>query len=261
MTIVKRILTVIVVPISVIGLLLSLVVGVGVWFILGSVKESVISVLERIGEGIDVARENLEQVKASLARAEDRLREARAENRRIAREPENGPNLRRTMARSVTRFVAPEMQEANAKLYEIAKASVVVNSILEDVGSFPLLDVAGLDVDEIAGLNEQLAAVGPTAFELSRLLADPDAPSSEAEARISRMEQTIVSLKGWVVRYEIMLSDVRQRKKELTDRTFPGITPAAVIVSLGCSWMAASQVGMVFHARSWWCTPCQTVAT
>lgn len=252
MTFVKRVLAIIVVLVSVAGLLLALAGGVGIWTVKQSVTETVTGILDRIGEGIDVARENLQQVKVSLARAQERLSEARAENRRIAQEPENGPNLRRMMARSVTQFVAPELGDANAKMYDIAKASVVVNSILEDVGNFPLLDVAGFNVEEISSLNEQLAAVGPTAFELSRLLNDPNASTADAEAQVSRIEQTVTALKGWVVKYEQMLADVQDRKVDLTNRTLPWITPGAILISLACFWIAVSQVGMLFHAQRWW---------
>jgi hypothetical protein len=38
----------------------------------------------------------------------------------------------------------------------------------------------------------------------------------------------------------------------LKSRTLPWITPAAVVVSLVCLWIALSRVSVLAHARSWW---------
>jgi hypothetical protein len=44
---------------------------------------------------------------------------------------------------------------------------------------------------------------------------------------------------------------VRQKTEELNSRTLPWITPATVLVSLVCFWIALSQVSLLCHARSW----------
>jgi hypothetical protein len=250
MIVCRRILAAFTFLLSVAMLLLSLVGGVGIWIVKGPATAKATRVFERIEAGLEVAEENLSQVKSSLARAAERLDDAREEQRKLAQEPSNSV-LRRTLVRTVQRGLAPDLDNAHDKLHTIAEAAVVVNSVLEDLGNFPFLSVAGLDLDSLTEMNDQVARAGPAAWELSRLLGDRE-PDSEAAAQESRIERTLRSMKGLIAEFEPELTDVRRQTEELKSHTLPWITPAAILISAVCFWIALSQVSLMFHACSWW---------
>jgi hypothetical protein len=235
-------------------LLLSLAGGVGVWIVKGPLTERATRIFERIEAALDIADHGLEHVKTTLARAAERLNSAKEEQQRLAREPQQNSVLRRLLARTVQQSLAPELGNAHESLHTVAEAAVVVNSVLEDVGSFPFLSTAGLDLSRLTEINSRLAEVGPAAWELSRLLGEP-ATGSDADAastQVSRIERTLQTLQGLIDEYEPRLTQVRQRTEELKARTLPWIAPAVVIVSLVCLWIALSQVSLLCHAWSWW---------
>src|SRR5262249_23068629 len=152
---------------------------------------------------------------------------------------------RRALARTVRKAVGPELGDAHKKLQTISEASVVVNSVLEDVGNLPFLSTTGLDVDRLATINKQLASVGPAAEELSRLLGEPEPDSDAASNQRSRVEQALTSLKGSLAEYGSRVTEVSQRTEELKSRTLPWITPAIVLVSVVCFWVALSQLSLL----------------
>jgi hypothetical protein len=160
----------------------------------------------------------------------------------------------RLLARTVQQRVAPELGDAHETLHTVAEAAVVVNSVLEDVGSIPLLSTSGLDLEGLTEINSRLADMGPAAWELSRLLGEPGpGPAPDAAgAQLSRVERTLQTMRGLVGQYQTQVTQARQRTEELKARTLTWITPAAVLVSLVCFWIALSQVGLLSHARSWW---------
>jgi hypothetical protein len=246
----RRILAALTFLLSAAMLLISLMGGVGVWIVKGPATTKATRVFERIDAALDVAEQNLDQVKSSLARAAERLDNAREEQKVLAQAPGNS-TLWRTLVRTVQRAIAPELGNAQDKLHTIAEAAVVVNSMLEDLENFPFLSVAGLDLDSLTEMNNQVARAGPAAWELSRLLADRE-PDSEAAAQESRIEQSLRSMKQLIAEFEQRLTDVRRRTEELNSQTLPWITPATILISVVCFWIALSQVGLMSHAWSWW---------
>jgi hypothetical protein len=233
-------------------LLLSLAGGVGVWLVKGPVTERATRVFGRIDAALDVADTGLDQVKKSLARAAGRLDSVREEQRELPQKQEKINPLGRLMARKVQQNIAPEIGNAQEKLHAVAEAAVVVNSVLEDVGHLPFLSVTGLDSGRLTDLNNRLAAVGPAAWELSRLFGEPGGDMGDANKQLSLVEKALKTMQGLIAEYEPQLTQVRQRTEALKSKTFSWITPAAVLISVACFWIALSQVSVLIHARSWW---------
>jgi hypothetical protein len=252
MRICKRILAGLTLVLSAIGLLLSLTVGAGVWIVREPVTTRSTRVFERIDGALDVADDALEQVKTSLARAEKNLEDARA--KQSAQAPATRTDTaRRFLARTVQRQVAPELGDAREKLHAVAEAAVVVNSILEDAGNFPLASAAGLDRDRLAEINNRLGEVGPRVWELSRLLGESDAAADAAASNeLSLIERALKAMQELVADYALQLAQVRQRTEALKARILPSIMPATVLISFAGCWIALSQVSLLCHASRWW---------
>jgi hypothetical protein len=251
MKVCKRILAVLTVLLATAGLLLSLAGIVGVWIVREPVTERATWVFGRIAAALKDADRGLDHVKTSLARAADRLDTVKEEQRKLAQGSRRPSGLRGFLARKVQQSVAPKLGDAHESLQTVAEAAVVVNSVLEDVGSFPFLSVSGLDVGPLTEINRRLANVGPQAWELSRLLGAPE-PDADTAAQFTRVERTLKTMRGLLAQYEPRLTQVRERTEELKARTLSWITPGAIGISLVCFWIALSQVSVLFHAWSWW---------
>jgi hypothetical protein len=249
MKVLRRVLAGLTILLAVAMLLLSLAGGVGVWIVKEPATSHATHVFEWVGATLDIADEGLDHVKTSLDRAEERLASVREEQRKLAQDSPQGDMMRRFLARTVRQTVAPEIDDAHEQLHAVAEAAVVVNSMLADVGRFPFLAESGLDVGALEEINGQLANVAPAAFELSRLLGDR---SPDADAQLSRVEQALQAIRGLIAEYEPKLTQVRRHSELLKTKTLTWVTPAAVIVSSVCFWIALSQVSLMRHAWSWW---------
>jgi hypothetical protein len=245
----KRIVAGVVLVLGTAVLLLSLVAGVGVWVVKGPVTDRVTALAGRVEATLDLADRGLEKTRTSLARAAERLDGVRQEQGKLAGQPGRGNATRRLLARTVQRQVAPQLGEAQETLQAVAEAAVVVNSLLEDVGGLLSLKAPGLDVSRLTDVNHRLAEATSSAWELSRLLGETD---DEADASLSRIDQTLQTIQGLLAEYEPRLAQIRQRTAELKSRVLNGITPAAYAVSFVCFWVALSQVSLLAHAWSWW---------
>jgi hypothetical protein len=204
-------------------------------------------------ESLKHAEESLKHVATSLARAAERLDRVRQKQREQAKKPNGDRTLQRVLAGRVRQFIAPQLGIASEDLHTVAEAAFVVNSILEDMGSFPLLSITGLDTDGLTKMNRRLAKVAPAAWELSRLLGDPEpGEGSAAAGALTRIDRTVKTLRRFIAQYEGQLKQVRQRAEGLKSTMLQWITPAVVLVTLVCLWIALSQVSLLCHACSWW---------
>jgi hypothetical protein len=248
----KRILAALTILICAVGLLVCIGVGVGVWVVKAPVTAKATYIFDRVEGALDVAAQGLDHVKTSLARAAERLETVKEEQRKIAKEPRTGSTMRRLMARTVQQRVAPEFSDAHEHLHTVAEAAVVVNTVLEDVGNFPLFSVTGLEMGDLTEMNNRLTQVESSAWEMTRLLGESGSDADGAEAGLSRIEQSLEQMRGLLATYEPRFTQVREQTKLVKSRTLAGILPATIIISFVCFWISMSQVSLIIHACSWW---------
>jgi hypothetical protein len=249
MSLVRRTVAGLVFVLAPVVFLLSLAGAVGVWVVKGPVAEKATRTFGKAESALNLAAEGLGQARASLDRAAEGLGQAREEQRARAGEPRRGPNLSRMIARSVS----PEIAEAGGKLHAVAEAAVVVNTILDDVGNVPFLSTAGLDLDQLKQVNEQLARVGPAAWDLSRRLGESgNAPGPAAADELSQVERSVAAVRGLLAEQEPRVAAARGRTETVKATVFRWLTPVAVLVTALCVWVAFSQISLLAHAWQWW---------
>jgi hypothetical protein len=246
----RRILGAIGCLLAVTGLLLSLAAGVGVWVLREPVTARTTQIFGRIDVGLDLAEKGLEHARQSLTQAGARLEDVKQERMQPTRQPRKGDTSRKFLARTVQKKVGPELDDARQKLQAVAEAAVVVNSVLDELGSVAGISVPGFDTDRLAEISARLDKVAPAVWELSRRLGEGE-PDAEADAQLSGVEQGLQTLRERVGDYESQVGQVRQRETEIKARTLSWITPAAILLSLVCFWIALSQICILTRAWSW----------
>jgi hypothetical protein len=175
----KRTLALIAFFLGLVGLLVSLTVGVGVWVVREKVTSKATSVLDTVEGKLGTGDKALGHVKESLDNASKRLEAAREEQTKSAQVPAPGLRSmsRRVMARTIANQVAPELENARGTFQAVAEAALVANSVLGEIGNFPLLTDSGVNRDQLSEINSRLSQVETSAWELSRHLGDSDADS------------------------------------------------------------------------------------
>jgi len=232
------------------GLLLSLVVGVGVWVVRGPLTTRATRIYDRVDAALDHAKQGLDHAQQSLIRAGESLESVKEQRKKLPQKPGKVDPTRMLVGRMIKEKLGPNLDEAHQKLQTVAEAAVVVNSVLDDLGNFPELSVTGLETDRLADMNARLAKMIPAVWEWSRFLSDEE-PEAEADAQSSRVEQSLQSLREWITEYQTQVKQVRQRATEVQTRTLSWIMPAAILISLVSFWIGLSQISILARVWSW----------
>jgi septal ring factor EnvC (AmiA/AmiB activator) len=248
----KRILAGLTMLLGVAGLLLSVTGGVGIWIVKEKATSKATKIFGRIEAALDLADKGLDHVEASLDKAEERLGSVKEEQKKLAQDPKKNGQRGRDMARAVQQKIAPDLDGARETFLTVAEAAVVVNSILEDARSLPFFSVSGLEGDGLKVISSRLSQVESTAWNLTRLLGEPEPDPDAAGDQLSQIEVALTTARRSIADYKTRVTQVRDRAEELKSRTLFWINLITVVVSLVCFWIALSQVSLLCHARSWW---------
>src|ERR1043166_553572 len=241
----KRVVAILTLLVSVLVLIGSLAASVGLWFIWSPVTERTTRVFGRIESALDKVDNGLAQVRRSLDRALEHLATARKEHLAEDKGPKPKISGRKTMALTLQRKFAPELDDAVDKLGTVAGAAVVVNSVLKDMGEMPALS---LDHDRLTEVNRGLAKLGPAAWELSRLLGDSEENTDE---QFSRIENDLRAFGATLTEYESKVRLVREQADQLKDQVQRWTSFTVIAGSALFLWIALSQVCMLKHAWAW----------
>jgi hypothetical protein len=244
----KRLLAVVTMFLCLAVFLASSAGAIGIWIVKAPVRERLTHIYGRIESALDFADQSLEQVQASLARAAERLETVKEDQRKAAQDPQRAMAVRRIAARTVQRQIAPDLSDAHEKVHKIAEGIVVANSVLEDIGGIPFFETLGVDVERLAEINRRLSQVESSAWELTRLLGDPDA---ESDGELSRVEQVLQTLQKLIAEYATRVTETRHRIEELKANIFRWLMPATILISATLFWIALSQISLFCHARAW----------
>jgi hypothetical protein len=232
-------------------LLLAVAGGVGVWMVKGPATAKANWILDRVDAALFDVERGLAHVKERLTVAAEQIDKTRKKQREIAEGPGRNDTFRQILASGVQQMLAPEL-DAHAKLHKVAEAAIVANTVLEDLGPLSSLAIPGLDLSGLDEINKQLNTVESTAWELSRLFPARDVDSSAAGTRLSAIQQTLQTAQRLIAEYEPLLLQVRQRTDQFKSWTLPWITPAAILISVVCFWIAIAQISLMFQTCSWW---------
>jgi hypothetical protein len=249
----KRIFAAVALLLSAAGLLICLTGAAGVWMLAGPVTDRANQLFGRIERALDIVDVGVSHAGSSLAEAAQRLDSARQEQSQIPQGAGWSNVTRRLLARTVQQSVIPDIRDANETLHKVAEAAVVINSVLEDIGSVPFLASSGLDLDRLTDLNQRLSDVGPAAWELSRLLGEPPPEGGDDTAanRLSRVEETLKTMRISVDDFGSRVMEVRERTAALKSNVQSWIRLARAILPPVFLWLALSQASVLVHAWRW----------
>jgi hypothetical protein len=72
---------------------------------------------------------------------------------------------------------------------------------------------------------------------------------------LSQTERALKSVGELIAEADSRVRQIRQQTDDAKAKIFYWMTPASVLISLVCLWIALSQVSLLVHAWSWWKDP------
>jgi hypothetical protein len=245
----KRVLAVVGIVLSILVLVVSLAGIVISWTAGGALKDVSDKILTGVERGLDVTDD-------ALNRVDDRLSGARANINTVEEAvTQVGEDIEETnfalllIEETVGEELLPKIESAQETLNTIRASVVAFNNTLEAANEIPFVSVPTL-TDELDAASERAAESKSAVDEMKTALkvaksGTVDGAVGAITQRTSKIDSAMEELQGDVADYQANITVVRDDVSSLKSRIRLWIDVVTIIVSVGCVWVAISQVAML----------------
>jgi len=249
----RRFLGAMVVLLSTVGIACCIAGTIGIWMFHQSVSEKVKNIAARLDSGlqrVSIANQNfhraLEQARASVGKVSKGSTALGGGDEKSRRA---GSALRKL----VRQQVGPNISNLGVQLATFSDAAAAVSSLLQSFQELPLGKTSFTKFDKMDDWRVQTAQLADTLERLEAVVGDGNKESSgqEIAAASSAVDLALQRCQQKVADWHLGLEAAREGLQFVKTETFGWITPAAIVATLLCAWVAVGQLSLFAHALPW----------
>jgi F0F1-type ATP synthase membrane subunit b/b' len=250
----RKILSGILIALSVIFLLLS-VVGIGaIWFYKGSLTREVTGRLTGIDVQLAQAQATLQSSEKELQRALRIVDGAQAALEKMAKQTGSAKNLFDSIQSTIDDKLLPDLKTTRQRIDNARTTLESLQSVLKSVSGF----IPGVDLNAPAKTLSDLIA---STHSMDTEIANVEALATQASTFVSDtsfllggdLTETRTSLQNFVSYiqdYEKKVAGWRAQDKDLLEKAPGWINQASIILTVFLLWFGLSQFGLLLHGLS-----------
>jgi hypothetical protein len=228
---------------------------VGIWLVREPLTAKSDRILGRIEDTLRLVTHGLTDLGNALRKAEDNLHQYQKGAAKSDGNPQNDAVLK-LVAWQLKSQVAPDIGKARETLIGVSEASVVLNSLLDDVNECPTVQFDRLDPEQLHRVTHTLSRVTTSAQDLSRLLEEGKMTDSQEAA--TRMEEGLQRVRDAVGGFDSRLTEIKTRVTDLKAQLPRRIDIGVVVLTAVFVWLALSQISLLMHGWAWLRAPAAT---
>jgi chromosome segregation ATPase len=253
MKILKRVISVIVIAISLVGLVLSLAGIIVGWNTKARLTTSILNVLTEAETRLEEVDQRLNQVKTSLTEIRQSIAEAEERVGALGADAEENRRLMTVISDTVGAKVIPLVDRANEIMTTVRGTIATLNSALELLKAIPFISVQLPDLTTVGQIAEELATLQTAVSELRTTLSERRSELIEGTASLlteslARIDQLLEGVQTRLTEYTQRLDETQSRLAQLKQSIPIGLNVAAWLNTLVLLWLAFAQVGLLIHA-------------
>jgi hypothetical protein len=236
---------------SMAGVLCCVTMAIGVWFFCQHASQRVQDVASRLDGG-------LERAAVANQSAQRAVEKGRAEVARVDKEStdvggggEKSRGASRAVRALIQQHVGPNLNDLSGRLATLSDAAVAASALLRSFQELPASRSGRIKPDQFERWGDEAQQLSGTLRRLETVVGNGEKTTNEFTAATSEVDSILqkcqARLDGWQSDLESAREEVRHGEAEILG----WLTPAAIVVTLLCLWLAASQISLFFHALRW----------
>ena len=243
----------IVLLLSSVGVLCCVAGAIGVWIFNQQASHRVQNISERLDAG-------LERASVANQNAQRAVEKARAEVAKVGNESTNlggGGEKTRGASRAVRTLIqqqmGPNLNDLSGRLATLSDASVAVSALLRSFQELLASRSGRIKPDQLERWGDEAQQLSGKLRRLEAAVGNGEKATTSTEVAGATSEVDLILQKcqtrmdAWQSDLEAARDDLRQAKAEILG----WLTPAAIVGTLLCLWMAAGQISLFANALRW----------
>ncbi len=238
---------------STVGIVCCIAGIAGIWMFHQGMSAKVKSITARLDGGlqrVSIANQNfqraLEQARASVGKVSK-------ESTVLGSGDEKSRRAANALRKLVRQQVGPNISNLSVQLVTFSDAAAAVSSLLQSFQELPLGKTSFTKFDKMDDWRVQTAQLADTLERLEAVVGDGNKESSgpEIAAASSAVDLALQRCQQKVADWQSELEAAREGLQFVQAEIFGWVTPAAIVVTLLCAWVAVGQISVFAHALPW----------
>jgi phage-related protein len=245
----ERVLTVILMVVSILALLLSLAGIVGTWIVRDKLSTALVGIVTNAETMATSAKQGLDHLDATLTQAGDQVAALEQGVQTLGTNVEENKPLLTALSDQLKATLGPLLDTARELMTSLGEAVAAVNSAIEAINAIPFLSAEIPEITALDKLSQDLESFGN---EVEDLLTTIDLKSSEIVNGVTSILTTPLSkvggaldqMQATISGFSQQVGDVQQRLSNLESDIPKWLTWGAVILTVVLLWFALSQAAL-----------------
>jgi hypothetical protein len=239
---------------SAVGIVCCMAGIVGIWMLHQTAYGKVEIITDRLDGGLRRASVANQNVQHALEQARASVDKVSKESAALGGSDEKSRRATRALRSLVQKQVKPDINDLGVRLATLSDAAVAVSSVLQSFQDLPPFQTGRIHPDKLEGWADQAEQLSATLRRLETVVGDGDKErrGSEVAAASSAVSVALQSCQAKVDQWQSELETAREEVRYVKSKIFGWLTPAAVVGTLLCAWVAAGQISLFAHAVRWW---------
>jgi methyl-accepting chemotaxis protein len=253
MGLLRRLVGVVVLLLSTVGILCCVAGIIGIWMLCQGVSQRVQRISDRLDVGLQRVSAGNQNVQAAVAKARADVATVGKESADLGGGGEKNRRAARAIRTLIQQQAGPDMDDLGGRLATLSDSAVAVSSLLQSFQELPLVQASRIDPDQLqrrAGEAQQLSAI-LRRLEVTVGEGDKETSSQEVAAATTEVDRVLENCQATLTDWQSDLDAARDDLAQIKTRILGWLTWAAIAVTVLCSWVAAGQICLFARALRW----------
>jgi len=245
----KRVLSVILMVVSILALVLSLAGIAGTWIVRGKLSAALVGLVTNVETMATSAKQGLDQLDATLTQAGDQVAALEQGVQTLGTNVEENKPLLTGLSDVLKSTLGPLVDKARELMASLSETVAAVNSAIEAVNAIPFLSA---DIPEITALDTLSQELESFTSEVQNLVTAIDEKSSEIvngvtsilTTPLSKISGALDQMQATISGFSQQVGEVQQGLSNLKSALPKLLTLGAVILTVVWLWLAGSQAAL-----------------
>jgi hypothetical protein len=238
---------------STVGVLCCLTGAIGVWIIRPRASQRVQDISAWLDVGLERASVATHNAQRAMGKARGEVAKVGKESTDIGGGSERSRGASRALRTLIQQQVGPNLNELSGRLATLSDAAVAVSSLLQSFQELPASRIGRIKLDQMERWGDQAQQLSGTLRRLETVVGNGEKATTTKEVATATSEVDLI-LQNCQARVEVWQSDLeaaREESQHVKAEILGWLTPAAVVGTLLCLWVAAGQISLFAHALRW----------
>jgi hypothetical protein len=248
----RRILGVVFLLFSTIGIVGCIAAIVGLWMGHQIIREKVTTITERLDDGLQRAYLPTQSVQRALEQARASLDSVNRESASL-RGSEKNLAVSSVLRKLVRQQVGPNINELGVRLATLSAVATAVTSLLQSFQELPLSQNDRFPSDKLDDWTDQATQLSATLRRLEGIVGPTNQQCSREEmaAASQGVQLALQRCQAKVDKWQRLLETASEQLPNVRTVFFRWLTLATIALTALCVWVGLGQISLLAHALTW----------